>query len=503
MLRDDLNLLIAYAKQNLKLDSLNEIYVRNTLMKKFNLDEEYYDTYTSLVKDLVRPDKLIEILTQDLLDAKLANEDDVHLLVDEIFGDLTLSPNEFLREFNKVKEEKGGQEALSYFYDYQIKNNYIQKTSIEKNIVWREEDYLYPVEISINLSKPEKKNSDIAKLKLVKSTSYPKCLLCKENLGFYGDFKRAPRRTIRFIPVTLDNQRWYLQYSPYGYYYQHAICFSEKHSDMIINKSTFKKLLDFVSTYPTFFMGSNADLPVVGGSILNHEHFQGGNYVLPIFKSKDKKEFKINNHPSVKVTSLSWYNSVVKLVGESVEEVASCAEDILNTYKNYDDEAIELLSKTDAVHSTITPIARNEEGKLALYLIFRNNRTSNEHPDGIFHAHKEYHNIKSEGIGLIEAMGLFILPARLIKELKEVRDVLIGEKTIAQVSKNETIVKHIPMINKLVEVNGISNTKEKAADVIREYINDVCRNILVNTAVFKDDEKGNESLEKLLKKVGN
>ena len=503
MLKDDLNLLIAYAKQNLKLESLNEIYVRNTLMKKFNLDEEYYDTDVSLVKELVRPDKLIEILTQDLLEAKLASEDDVHLLVDEIFGDLTLTPNEFLREFNEVKEEQGSQEALSFFYDYQIKNNYIQKTSIEKNIVWKEDEYLYPIEISINLSKPEKKNSDIAKLKLVKSTSYPKCLLCKENLGFYGDFKRAPRRTIRFIPVTLDGQKWYLQYSPYGYYHQHAICFSENHSDMIINKSTFKKLLDFVSTYPSFFMGSNADLPVVGGSILNHEHFQGGNYVLPIFKSKDKTEYKIKNHDNVKVTSLYWYNSVVKLVGESVEEVASCAEDILNTYKNYDDEEIELLSRTNAPHSTITPIARYEEGKLALYLIFRNNRTSNEHPDGIFHAHKEYHNIKSEGIGLIEAMGLFILPARLIKELKEVRDILIGEKTIEQVSANESIVKHIPMIEKLINSHGTNNTKEKASNIIKEYINDVCRNILVNTAVFKADEKGTKSLVNLLKKVGN
>lgn len=501
MLRDDLNLLIAYAKKNLKLTGLNEIFIRNTLMKKFNLDEEYLETDLSIIDPLTRPDLLIDLLSKDLVEEGIANEDDVHLLVDEIFGDLSLSPNEFLSEFNKIKELEGKEKALDFFYDYNIKNNYIQKTSIEKNILWDDNSLEYPIEMSINLSKPEKKNSDIAKLKMMKSTSYPKCLLCKENLGFYGDYKRAPRRTIRFIPVTLDGERWYLQYSPYGYYNKHAICFSENHNDMVINKSTFKKLLDFVSQYPSFFMGSNADLPIVGGSILNHEHFQGGDHVLPIFKSKDKCVYQLNKYQDLKVSNLKWYNSVIKIVGEDIDRIASCANDLLQTFRDYNDENINLISKTDALHSTITPIARCENGKYALYLILRNNRTSNIHPDGIFHAHKEYHHIKAEGIGLIEAMGLFILPARLKKELKLARDVLTSNISLAEIESIDFMNKHLDMIKSLVKDNGINNDISKASLLIKNYLNNVCKNILINTAVFKDDEKGNASLLNLIKEA--
>lgn len=498
MLKDDLNLLIAYAKKNLKLEGLNEIYVRNTLMKKFNIEEEYYDTDTSIVNDLVRPDILIEKLSKDLVDNGFALEENVHLLVDEIFGDLSLSPNEFLHEFKKIEESKGKEEALEFFYDYQIKNNYIQKTAIEKNIHWREENLKYPIEISINLSKPEKKNSDIAKLKLVKSSSYPKCLLCKENLGFYGDEKKAPRRTIRFVPVELDGEKWYLQYSPYGYYYQHAICFSDKHSDMVINKTTFKKLLQFVDLYPSFFMGSNADLPIVGGSILNHEHFQGGNYVLPLFKSSDKKEYKFDKYSSLKITKLDYYHATLKVVGDNIEEIASFADKVLNIYKNFDAEEIDLISRTDVLHSTITPICRKENNKFALYLIFRNNRTNEVEEGGIFHAHKIHHHIKSEGIGLIEAMGLFILPPRLISEMKNISDILQGK-----ISKEEfNNEKYSNMIDELLIKYGNKNSLENSKNILKEYIAETCEDILKNISVFKDDELGNKYFDLLMAKVG-
>ncbi|MBE6132287.1 MAG: galactose-1-phosphate uridylyltransferase [Erysipelotrichaceae bacterium] len=498
MLKDDLNLLIAYAKKNLKLEGLNEIYVRNTLMKKFNIEEEYYDTDTSIVNDLVRPDILIEKLSKDLVDNGFALEENVHLLVDEIFGDLSLSPNEFLNEFKKIEESKGKEEALEFFYDYQIKNNYIQKTAIEKNIHWNEENLKYPIEISINLSKPEKKNSDIAKLKMVKSSSYPKCLLCKENLGFYGDEKKAPRRTIRFVPLELDGEKWYLQYSPYGYYYQHAICFSDKHSDMVINKTTFKKLLQFVDLYPSFFMGSNADLPIVGGSILNHEHFQGGNYVLPLFKSSDKKEYKFDKYSSLKITKLDYYHATLKVVGDDIEEIASFADKVLNIYKNFDAEEIDLISRTDVLHSTITPICRKEKNKFALYLIFRNNRTNEVEEGGIFHAHKIHHHIKSEGIGLIEAMGLFILPPRLISEMKNISDILQGK-----VSKEEfNNEKYSNMIDELLIKYGNKNSLENSKNILKEYIAETCEDILKNISVFKEDELGNKYFDLLMTKVG-
>ena len=503
MLKDSLNLLIEYAKLNLGLEFLDVIYVKNTLMKMFNLDEECENTSKIDVSSFNRPDKLIKILTDDLINEGIASEDNVHLLVDEIFGALSLTPNEFYYSFKKIEENEGKEKALDYFYQYQIKNNYIQKTAIEKNILWSSDEFEYPIELSINLSKPEKKNSDIAKLKNVKSTSYPKCLLCKENLGFYGDTKRAPRRTIRYIPLLLDNCPWYLQYSPYGYYNKHAICFSDKHEDMVINKSTFIKLLEFVHMYPSFFMGSNADLPIVGGSILNHEHFQGGDHELPIFKSTDRKVVNSSKYRTLKISLLNWYNSTIKIVGEDINEIASYAEELLNVYKTFNREDISLISQTDGIsHSTITPIARRENNQYALYLILRNNLTTSTHPEGVFHAHREYHHIKSEGIGLIEAMGLFILPPRLIRELKEVKDILTSNATIDAFNLEKFNLGYQNMIKELIDNHGNNLSESEAEKVIKHYINNVCRNILINTAVFKNDEKGRKYFDELMDLVG-
>ena len=503
MLKDSLNLLIEYAKINLDLSFLNAIYAKNTLMKKFNLNEEDDTTDLSVVSKLSRPDEIIDRLSKELIDEQIASSDNINLLIDEIFGELSLSPNEFVNKFEAIKNLKGSYEALDYFYQYQIKNNYIQKSAIERNILWSSNEFEYPIELSINLSKPEKKNSDIAKLKLFKSSSYPKCLLCKENLGFFGDFKRASRRTIRYIPLILDKQLWYLQYSPYGYFNKHAICFSDSHQDMIINRSTFVKLLEFVNLYPSFFMGSNADLPIVGGSILNHEHFQGGDYELPIFKSNDRIIINSKKYPGLKISILDWYNSTVKIVGDKIEDIANYAEELLNTYQNFDKEDILLFSHHhDIIHSTITPIARMESKQYALYLILRNNYTNKEHPDGVFHAHKKYHHIKSEGIGLIEAMGLFILPPRLINELKEVRDILTSKKKIDQLRIDHFSLQYQNMIKTLVEENGTYLTNKDSEKLIKYYINNVCRNILINTAVFKNNQIGNKYFLELLDLVG-
>lgn len=497
MIEKTVEKLVYYAKKHLYLDDLDAIYIRNVLFGKLHISFPYEqnDIDFNEIDNLTVPDVLISELKNDILENNIVDASEVDRFITNIMGDLTPLPSIVKNKFYSFTNPQDG---FDYLYDLQIKNNYIQKTAVDKNLLWKaefEDNYL---EISINLSKPEKKNSDIAKLKLVKSSSYPKCLLCKENLGFYGDEKKAPRRTIRFVPVELDDEKWYLQYSPYGYYYQHAICFSDKHSDMVINKTTFKKLLQFVDLYPSFFMGSNADLPIVGGSILNHEHFQGGNYVLPLFKSLDKKEYKFDKYSSLKITKLDYYHATLKVVGDNIEEIASFADEVLNIYKNFDAEEIDLISRTDVLHSTITPICRKENNKFALYLIFRNNRTNEVEEGGIFHAHKIHHHIKSEGIGLIEAMGLFILPPRLISEMKNISDILQGK-----ISKEEfNNEKYSNMIDELLIKYGNKNSLENSKNILKEYIAETCEDILKNISVFKDDELGNKYFDLLMTKVG-
>lgn len=489
--------IVYYGIKHLDLDELDALYLKNILLNKFGLKIPDYSNFNHLeIENLEVPDLLISELKESLLENDYENPD---LLVTEVMGLISPLPSMVKDKVLSLEKQKPGL-GLDYLFNLQIKNYYIQKTAIDRNIYFKKEYDNNFLEITINLSKPEKNNKDIAKL-LNKTISdkYPKCLLCKENLGYGGRSDHPCRTNIRIVPFILNKEQWFLQYSPYAYFDHHAIIINENHHNMIINEATFKKLLEFVSLFPTFFIGSNADLPIVGGSILDHEHYQGGLHLLPMFYSKDRKI--VYQKENLQVSILEWYNSVIKIESTNREEILSVANKILNKWINYDNEKIDIISHSGNIrHSTITPLARKIGNKFALYLILRNNRTNEKYPEGIFHAHPEYHHIKQEGIGLIEATGLFILPPRLKRQMEYIKEILTDTISVKEAfDKYEDLSIHQEMVTELIELYGVNNSLEKANELINDYLALTCQNILKNTAVFKNDDIGNRQFEQFIK----
>lgn len=490
--------LVSYAKIHLSMDEIDQIYVTNRLLHLLKQSEPYVEEIDeSFIASLEVPDELLNLLSSELKANNLFLEEEIEPLLVEVMGELSPSPSKVIDSFNALYFVSPS-EATDYLYDLSIKNNYIQKTKVDKNVKWTAtfDDSPY-LEVSINLSKPEKNNADIKKLVNSVSSNYPKCLLCKENLGFAGSKTTPARENIRIIPITLDDEKWFLQYSPYVYYPHHLIAIYDKHVPMEISRRIVSKLCAFVDLFPHYFIGSNSDLPIVGGSILNHEHFQGGGYLLPIMKASPLFELKIHHTKDVKGYYLSWYNSTIMLVSKNKESLLDVFEQIFTKWKNYNDESVDIISFTSERHSTVTPIVRKIGDEYRLYIILRNNRTNDKYPDGIFHAHKEYHAIKKEGIGLIEAMGLFILPSRLVRQIEEIKGIINNNIALEEaISKNPEMKDFAPLISEL------STHHSNNLDLdIKEYINNVCRNILKNTAVFKDDKKGKEALAKFIKEI--
>ena len=477
--------LIYYAKHHLFLNDIDAVYVRNLIFNRLNINNPYDgEINKKRLDELTLPDSLIDELKESLSEKGFKN---IELLIVEIMGLLTPIPSEVINKINALENKKVGL-GLDYLFDLQIKNNYIQKTAIDKNIYFKKEYDDNFLEITINLSKPEKNNKEVAKLlKKVTEEKYPKCLLCLENLGYAGREDHPARGNIRILPLKLNNEDWFLQYSPYAYFDHHAIVIHNDHHNMTINDTTFIKLLEFVNKIPTFFIGSNADLPIVGGSILNHEHYQAGTHLLPMFFSKDRE--LVFENEDLKVSILNWYNSVIKIEGKDYNKINEVAKTILKSWRVYSNESLDIISSKDEIHNTITPIARKDKESFYLYLILRNNRCNEMHPEGIFHAHKKYHHIKQEGIGLIEAMGLFILPARLKRQMGYVEEILISTNPLEEYyDRFEDLYIHKEMIDELVLKYGRGISDINAKNIINDYISNTCLNILKNTAVFKDDE---------------
>lgn len=487
--------LLIYAKKNLDLKGLDIIYLKSLLMAEFKITAPYSKSLSNkeikAIKNLQVPDKLISQIC-DLATAKNLCLEGMELsFASKIMALLSPSPENTVKKFNRIKNAKGIKFATQYLYDLSIKNNYIQKTAIDKNIVWRadfEDNFL---ELTINLSKPEKDNKEIARQLKQASVSYPLCMLCPENLGFEGNFSKPPRQNLRIVPVKLGGEEWFMQYSPYLYYEQHCIAFSKEHKPMKVDISTVQKLIDFVDVFPEYFIGSNASLPIVGGSILSHEHFQGGGHKMPLHYAQDKDFYK--GISDVKISTVKWYNSVIRIKSKNKDSIITSAKTIFDKWQDYNDEECKIISKTIDLHNAITPIMRKENGEYVLELILRNNRTNDSYPDGIFHAHAEYHNIKKEGIGLIEAMGLYILPARLKNQTEEIIKILCNERVY-----EDDLQTHKKMIELLLNKHSNTLNKEQAEKAVNGYINDVCKNILINTAVFKPDEKGQKAFNKFL-----
>lgn len=499
--------LIKYATAFLHLNKRDCIYTRNLLLREFNLDCPYSENVDlSYIEKLDVPDELVEGIETYAIENNLIEDGEQNLYSTYIMGLLSPLPSKVNEDFVKIKNEQGIEKACEYFYNLSVKNNYVQKTAISKNIKWKYQDGDRYLEITINLSKPEKSNKDIAKLLTApKNTAYPSCLLCKENEGFEGTLTKPARENIRTVSLTLGNEPWFVQYSPYAYYPEHLIAINECHTPMNICKSTIDKVLDFVDYFPNYMIGSNASLPLIGGSILNHEHFQGGGYTMPMHNAPIKIEMKSKKYSSVKVGIVDWYNSVIRLESKDRDSISNLAKDIVSAWIDYSNESCFIFAQTDGVkHNSLSPVCRKKGDIYIIDIILRNNITTEEYPEGYFHAHPEYHNIKREGIGLIEAMGLYILPGRLKKQLADIAKILCGEEKYCESELNEEshpLYVHRDMIKELY-LKGVCSSFEEAEKRVTDKVNNVCKNILFNTAVFKNDENGQKGFKDFLNTIG-
>ena len=499
------NNLIEYAKTHLRLRADDLFFAKNAVMNLLDLhcdtagEDEQPDTAKVTVAEI--PDEFVKPLSDYAIEKGLIDESDRSLFETAILGAVTPIPSQVNDYFRADTERYGSRQAVLNLYDLGIKSNYIKLSDVRRNIYWRYKGKKCDLEITINLSKPEKDNKEIARLRSAPQTGYPKCMLCEENVGYKGRVGFPARQTLRFVPIVLNGEEWNMQYSPYMYYDEHCIIFSKKHCPMVLNRTTFVKLLQFTEQFPFYMAGSNACLPIVGGSILTHEHYQGGGHFMPVHFTDVRWTFTHEKFPKLKFTVQEWYNSDIRIWGDDLNEVADGAEYIREIWNDYSDESVGILARTTDPHNAITPIARKIDDTYTMDLLLRNNRTDETYPDGIFHAHPEYHNIKKEGIGLIEAMGLFILPGRLDKECGAIKKILCGEK-VDYLNPDDMLYKHKNMIEELVSKNGTNMTESDADKVIKDYIGEVCENILLNTAVFKDTDEGKQAFLRFMEKAG-
>lgn len=475
--------LVNYGCNNNLVDELDRTLTINRLVELLGLDE-----YKEPEEEIV-PRELHFILEDFIaLKGDLTNAEK-DLYDTKLMGILTPPPSFVIRMFEAIKDDSV-KEATDWYYGFSKATNYIRTDRIAKDIKWKSKTEYGDIDITINLSKPEKDPRDIAAAGKAKSTSYPKCLLCKENEGFKGTLSHPARQNHRIIPIVLDGEDYFLQYSPYVYYNEHCIVFNKEHIPMVINRSTFVKLLSFVEQFPHYIVGSNADLPIVGGSILSHDHFQGGCYEFPMARAEYEKTFTIPGYEDIEAGIIKWPMSVIRLTGTDVGRMSDLSDKILASWRSYSDEDAFIFAETDGIpHNTITPIARmNKDGRFELDLVLRNNITTEEHPLGVYHPHAEYHHLKKENIGLIEVMGLAILPARLKKELNDLADAILNG---GDIDADEVLGKHADWVNeKILPRLGSEPTGDEIIDVIKDEVGIAFSEILECAGVYKRDEAG-------------
>lgn len=447
---------------------------------------------------------LDDAVARGVCDPGIASRD---LLDTRLMGCVTPRPSEVTRAFRERYEESP-KSATDYFYQLALDSDYIRSYRIARDRKWVTSTRYGDLDITINLSKPEKDPKAIAAALTKKSDHepYPRCQLCPENLGYAGRLDHPARETIRLIPLTLAGEPWYLQYSPYVYYNEHCIVLSEKHVPMQISRTTFQRLLEFVTMFPHYTVGSNADLPIVGGSILTHEHYQGGCYEFAMARAGVREEVSFPGFEDVRAGVVDWPMSVIRLDSDDPERLVELADKVLVAWRGYSDASVGVLAETDGTpHNTITPIARRRGDSFELDLVLRNNRTTDEYPLGIFHPHQELHHIKKENIGLIEVMGLAVLPARLLGEMDRLKQVILAGEDPAAVPE---VASHAPWT---VEVLGrhpefapenVASADPAALDaVIEEEIGQVFAQVLEHCAVFADDEQGRAALARFVASV--
>ena len=438
-------------------------------------------------------DQLVEeaVRLETIEDSLAARE----ILGADLMDLVTPCPSQVNRDFWATYAQSPEQ-AIADFYQLSQKNDYIKLKAIAKNIAYRVPSDYGELEITINLSKPEKDPKEIAAAKLVKSSNYPQCQLCMENEGYHGRVNHPARSNHRIIRFDISGQEWGFQYSPYAYFNEHCIFLDSQHRPMAISRQSFERLLAIVEQFPGYFAGSNADLPIVGGSILTHDHYQGGRHVFPMEVAPLQKSFTFEGFESVKAGIVQWPMSVIRLTSDSKDDLINLAEKILLAWRQYSDPSVQVLAESNGTpHHTITPIARKRDGQFELDLVLRDNQTSPEHPDGIYHPHKDVQHIKKENIGLIEVMGLAILPPRLKEEVEQVAAYLVGE----DVSVADY---HQEWADELKENHPVLEDKVQALEIVQESVGNIFARVLEDAGVYKQTKEGQEAFMRFVEQVG-
>lgn len=493
-LQQNIKQLVHYGLKKHLLEPEDEIYTINTLLDIFKLDE-YKD---SEIEEEKRLEVILEEMTEAAYALGLIDSDDIvtkDLFDTRLMGALLGRPNEIIGKFRELWE-KDPEKATEYFYQFSQDTNYIRRDRIKKDRKWKVDSEYGKIDITINLSKPEKDPKAIAAARNAKQSAYPKCLLCRENEGYAGRMNHPARQNHRIIPLTIAGKQWGFQYSPYVYYNEHCIVFNGEHIPMKIEKETFVKLFDFVKQFPHYFLGSNADLPIVGGSILAHDHFQGGHYTFAMEEAEMEKTFTISGYEDVKAGILHWPLSVIRLQGKDEKQLIDLADHILGCWREYTDEEAFIYAYTDDTpHNTITPIARKRGEFYELDLTLRNNITTEEYPLGVYHPHEDCHHIKKENIGLIEVMGLAVLPSRLKYEMELLADCLVEKKPVEEYDE---LKKHAAWVEEFVPKYK-EITRENVMNILEEEIGKVFVRVLEDAGVYKCTPEGREAFDRFLR----
>ncbi len=502
--------LLLFGRRHGLIGRLDAVIARNQLLEALQIQEPYSGEIEA--EALKYPTEILDRLVAYAQAAGLCDKDSYtagELFDTRLMGFLMPRQTEIESRFDQLRESKSVESATDYFYELCTASNYIRTAAIEKNIQWTANTRYGGLEITINLTKPEKDPAQIAKERLLPVSGYPKCMLCLENIGYPGRSNFPARQTHRIIPVTLCGEQWYLQYSPYVYYSEHCIVFSERHEPMKISEMTFSMLLDFVRQFPHYICGSNADLPIVGGSILSHNHFQGGRQLFPMHKAPVIRQFTWEEFKGLDIALVKWPLSVIRVAGDNIEELSRFCTRVLGEWRQYSDSSAEILAASQAEgslvpHNTITPIARlNEAGKYELDLVLRNNRTTVEYPEGLFHPHRDIHHIKKENIGLIEVMGLAILPGRLKTELEMLREILCGRAEISSISREDSVLfKHSQWIDELASRYELPLGDAEAEELLKQETGKKFETCLEHAGVFKQTPEGIAAFERFMKTLG-
>lgn len=485
--------LITKAIDHNLIDERDRIYSRNQILGLVGLDG-------AKAVDAPTTDQSIPQLLNQLIDDAIGREvissalDEREKLDANIMNVFLDKPSEINRKFQELYKEDAVK-ATDFFYELSQTTNYIQTERIAKNIEYQTDTPYGKIDITINLSKPEKDPLQIKReLEVKQNLDYPKCMLCVENEGYVGRTGHPARSNHRIIDLDLEGEDWYFQYSPYVYYNEHSIVLNKEHRPMVITKDSFKRLFSFVEKFPHYFIGSNADLPIVGGSILSHDHYQAGRYTFGMTEAKNKFTFELDDFPAIEASVLDWPMSVIRLRANNTSELVEAGAKVLSVWQSYSDADAQIISHTDDTpHNTVTPIARYRNDRYELDLVLRNNRTTEEYPDGIFHPHKDVQHIKKENIGLIEVMGLAVLPPRLKPELNQMKKYLLGESDQVEAYHKEWADE--------IKAESMDLSKETVDKIVEDELAKKFVRVLEDAGVYKTDEDAQTAFKRFINQL--